>query len=338
MSLLPSPCRATALSAARRLDTIDLEIELHSSMLKILRAGKQNTVQDLGRTGYRHLGVARAGALDLPALAMANRLVANPAHLAGLEVVVGTLEVQFLRDAWFAICGADFESSLDEQPQSIYWRTKARAGQRLVMRGARSGMRAYLTIDGGIDVPEVMRSRSTDLQAGFGGWKGRCLQAGDLLPLGAPQSLAKPIGTLHSKWTPTIRAIPGPEYEEFNAASREQFWSQAWLVTNQSNRMAYRLQGPVLQRKNQNELASHAVMPGVVQVPANGQPIVLLADAQTTGGYPKIACVIEADLWKFAQAPAGRKVVFVETDVAGALAAKKQLQQELYRFEWSAYG
>lgn len=307
-------------------------------MLEILRPGIQTTVQDLGRHGYRHLGIAQAGALDAPALILANRLLHNPFGAAGLELVAGRIEIRLHRDSCLALCGADFAATLDGQALSPGWRLPAKAGQILKLQGPRSGMRAYLAIDGGIAVPEALGSRSTDLQAHFGGWQGRALLAGDRLPLGLAHPCVRRLGALQRIWSPEVRALPGPEYTQFSSSAQGAFWSQAWSVSTQSNRMGYRLQGTPLLRTVNVDLASHAVVPGVIQVPPNGQPIVLLADAQTSGGYPRIAVVIEADLWKFAQAPPGQKFCFVETDLAGARAASEKWRQELYRLERSIDG
>ena len=307
-------------------------------MLEVLRAGIQTTVQDQGRSGFRHMGVAQAGALDAPAMWLANRLVNNAGTAAGLEVVAGPLEIRFLRDGWLALCGADFDATLDDQALYCGWRYPFKEGQRLRLRGPKTGVRAYLAVDGGIDVPVIMGSRSTDVGAGFGGHEGRPLRNGDRLPMGETFSLKNKLGTPQRQWTPEIRVLRGPEFDQFDEVSQQQFFKQAWTVSTQSNRMGYRLQGSTLQRHAPSELLSHGVLPGVVQVPPNGQPIVLLADAQTTGGYPRIAVVIAADLWKLAQAPAGRQFCFVETNLDGATAARQQWQHELYRFEWSLYG
>jgi len=307
-------------------------------MLEILRAGIQTTVQDQGRSGFRHMGVAQAGALDAPAMWLANRLVNNAGTAAGLEVVAGPFEIRFMRDGWVALCGADFDATLDEQALVCGWRYPVKKGQKLRLRGPKSGTRVYLAFDGGIDVPVVMGSRSTDLKAGFGGHAGRALKKGDRLPLGVTYPLKNKLGTPQRQWTPEVRVLRGPEFDLFDEASRQSFFKQAWTVSTQSNRMGYRLQGTGLQRSENTDLLSHGVLPGVVQVPPNGQPIVLLADSQTTGGYPRIAVVITADLWKLAQAPLGRQFCFVETDLEGAKAARKQWQNELYRFEWSLYG
>lgn len=310
-------------------------------MLEIVRPGIQTTVQDLGRHGYRHLGVAQCGAMDGPAMWLANRLVNNPANLAGLEMVAGPIEIRFLRAAWFALTGADFAATQDGKAVDSGWRNRSAVGQVLKLRGAKTGMRAYLAVDGGIAVPEILGGRATDIQAKFGGFEGRALAAGDQLPLGSTHHLERRIGGWQPEWLPEVRVLPGPEFEQFSPDVRASFFNHAWTVSAQSNRMASRLEGSVLARDpgdKGGELLSHGVLPGVVQVPPNGQPIVLLADSQTTGGYPRIAVVIDADLWKFAQAPAGKKIHFVATDLDGARAARAQWQQTHYRFEQSAYG
>ncbi|MBB5020360.1 biotin-dependent carboxylase-like uncharacterized protein [Chitinivorax tropicus] len=307
-------------------------------MFEIIRAGIQTTVQDLGRIGLRHLGIAQAGALDQPALMLANRLVNNPAGAAGLEIAMGPVEICFHRSGWLALTGADFEATLDGQPIWPGWRLPYQCGQRLLLKGPRSGMRAYLAVDGGIDVPQVLGARATDLRARFGGFVGRALQAGDRLPQGPAIAHLDRCGAWARPWSPVVRALPGPEYAAFRAEAQQRFWQTSWLVSPQSDRMGYRLSGPALLLTEHREMLSHAVLPGVVQVPPNGQPIVLLADAQTTGGFPRIASVIEADLWKIAQARPGQRLHFVETTLETALQALKQQQYERNRFEWSAYG
>ncbi|MFZ6750374.1 biotin-dependent carboxyltransferase family protein [Undibacterium sp. Ren11W] len=311
------------------------------STLEVVRAGIQSTVQDQGRGGYRHLGVAQSGALDAPALLLANRLVNNPAHFAGLELVVGPIALRFSSASWFVICGADFEAELDGDPVRSGWRSYAAAGQLLTLRGAKQGMRAYLAVAGGIAVPQILGSRSTDIAAQFGGFFGRALQNGDRLPIGVVAAGAecdRPAGCLQRLWTPELRVLPGPEYQEFGDAAQQAFWQQAWGVSHQSNRMGYRLEGTPLLRATPGDLLSHAVLPGVIQVPPNGLPIVLLADAQATGGYPRIGVVIQADLWKLAQARPGTRFCFIQSDLAQARAAQKKWQQEQYRLEWSLYG
>jgi biotin-dependent carboxylase-like uncharacterized protein len=295
-----------------------------TSSVLVLKAGIQSTVQDLGRHGYRHLGIAQSGALDRYSLQLANKLVGNPENAAGLEIVIGPVEIQFHRDSWFALCGANFGAELDGQSKAKAWRHFARAGQILKLQGAFNESRVYLAIDGGIINEPVLGSRSTNLQAGLGGHHGRALQKGDLLALGKAQSYRRSVGVQQRIWTPEVRAIRGPEFAQFDACSQKKFWQQAWKVSSQSNRMAYRLIGDPMLRTESNDLASHAVFPGVIQVPSNGQAIVLLADCQTTGGYPRIACVIEADLWKIAQTPIGQHFCFIEVTADVAHIAQKK--------------
>ncbi|WP_043631087.1 biotin-dependent carboxyltransferase family protein [Chromobacterium haemolyticum] len=304
-------------------------------MIEVTQAGIQSTVQDLGRRGLRHLGVAQSGALDAPALIMANRLLGNAADAAGIEVALGPFGVRFLRDGWFALMGADFGAELDGEPVWSGWRYPARAGQHLLLRGCRHGMRAYLALAGGIDAPLALGARATDLQAGFGGWMGRALEAGDQLPLGPALALSGRLGRRNLGWTPLLRALPGPEWQQFSRAARQAFSEGEWTVSAQSNRMGYRLQGEALAREAAGDLPSHGVLPGVVQAPPGGQPIVLLADAQATGGYPRIACVIEADLWKLAQARPGAKMRFEMVDAQQAAAARLRLRQWLQGQDWS---
>lgn len=317
------------------------------SQISILRSGIQTTIQDLGRTGYRHLGIAQAGALDRYSLILANKLVGNPEHFAGIEIMIGPVEIQFHRDTWFALCGANFGAELNGRAIAKAWRHFAHADQTLVLRGALKEALAYMAVDGGIQNEIVLGSRATDLQAGLGGHFGRALKKGDQLIIGTPrqsQQFQRSVGIQQRIWTPEIRAIRGPEYCHFNSDAQKKFWQQAWKVSSQSNRMGYRLIGEPNDKRSSNqltcikqrELLSHGVMPGVVQVPANGQPIVLLADCQTTGGYPKIACVIEADLWKIAQTPIGQHFCFIEVDQALAIEAQRKWQRELARIQEAA--
>ena len=175
-------------------------------------------------------------------------------------------------------------------------------------------------------------SRSTDLKAGFGGLHGRALRDGDRLPITPQAARLRSVGLRPPAWTPEVRVLPGPEHDEFSPEAQHAFLHAGWRVTPQSNRMGYRLDGPALQRVGTDDLPSHAVLPGVVQVPPSGQPIVLLADAQTTGGYPKIGVVIRADLWKLAQLRLGATLRFVRCtseEAVGALRSQQQLLDRL---------
>lgn len=196
-------------------------------------------------------------------------------------------------------------------------------------------MRSYLALDGGFAVPPVLGSCSTDVKAGFGGLNGRLIVDGDCLPLGEPlRKFSQSVGVRQQPFGNRVRAVTGPEYAEFSTESREQFWRNAWQLNPQSNRMGYRLQGGPLMRENMREMLSHGLIAGVVQVPPNGQPIVLMADAQTTGGYPRIACVIEADLYHLAQLRLGEPVHFIRCTTEEALQAARDQQCFLEQIAW----
>lgn len=299
-------------------------------MIEVLRAGPLATIQDLGRPGWRDRGVNLGGALDELALQAGNLLVGNAPGAAGLEFTLGPAVLRFQADTWVALTGTDTDASLDGRPLRPGWRSAAHAGQVLKLAAPRGRMRSYVTVSGGIAVEPVLGSRSTDLKAGFGGLWGRALRDGDLLPVGeARRSPTRPSGLCLPEWSPVVRVLPGPDHPDFSAATRASFESTDWVVTPQSNRMGYRLAGPVLMRQRGGELVSHGVLPGVVQVPASGQPIVLLADAPTTGGYPIIAIVIRADLWKLAQMPLGAALRFQACTQQDAITAWREQQRLL---------
>jgi len=319
-----------------------------SGTLLVHKPGMLASVQDLGREGLRQLGICPGGALDTLALRLANRLVGNAEGAAGLELTMGNAELRFDADTRIAFLGSDFDARLDDQPLHPGWSVPVRAGQRLRFGGANrvagsAGLRTWLAVAGGIDVAPMMGSRSTDLKAGFGGLEGRALRKGDRLPVGASpltdgQRTRRAFGVrgpdrsrdegADAAWAPApddgatvLRVMAGPEAHQFTDASRTAFHAAAWRITPQSNRMGSRLDGPALQREAAGDMLSAGVVPGTVQVPPSGQPIILMGDAQTTGGYPRIAVVIRADLWKLAQAPLGGLLRLVEVDATAALAA-----------------
>lgn len=299
-------------------------------MMEILRPGALASIQDLGRNGMRRFGVGATGALDSVALRVGNLLLGNEPGAAAIEFTLGRATVRFDADLRIALTGAECRADVDGEPVWCWHAFDVRAGSTLTLPAARAGTRTYLCVAGGIDVPLAMGSRSTDLKAGFGGHQGRSLRRGDRLgalranPATAPSI---PIGVLSPAWalplpSPSpasadgralpIRMLPALEYDQFDSDAQQALWQAEWTVTPNSNRMGFRLEGPALARRpGAPELLSHGVVPGVMQVPPGGQPIVLMADAQTTGGYPKIGVVIEADLWRLAQAPLGATVRFV---------------------------
>lgn len=305
-------------------------------MITVLSQSGSATVQDLGRQGALRWGVGAAGAMDALALAGGNLLVGNDENAAALEIQVFPYEVRFEHECLFALTGADCGATLDGESLLPWASALATAGAvlrfGLPKPGPAPSSRAYLCIAGGIDVPQVLGSRSTQLRGAFGGFEGRVLGQGDRLPIGRqPESAAAPAVTglvppalampLTVDGLPAVRVLPAAEYDCFTEASRRVFWGEPWKVTPQSDRYGFRLAGPSLEQKAPMELRSHGIVPGVIQVPPGGQPIVQMRDAQPSGGYPKIGTVIEADLWRLGQAPIGSRFRFVETDWNGALAA-----------------
>ncbi|WP_338809306.1 biotin-dependent carboxyltransferase family protein [Neisseria leonii] len=287
-------------------------------MLVIKQAAAPAAVQDLGRYGHRSSGIGHAGAMDTLALRAGNLLLGNGENAAAVEIALGGLTLVFARDTAFCLTGAAYEADLDGRAVYSYWRYTARAGQTLRLVRAVQGMYAYLCVQGGIDVPEVLGSRSTDLKAAFGGFHGRSLAAGDELPTFSDGRSLTETGIAPIALTNRIHALPSSEYHLFSQKAHYRFWQNGWTLQSDSNRMGYRFGGGGLDRVQEAEMLSHAVQFGTVQVPPSGQPIILMADTQTTGGYPKIAAVAQADLGRLAQIRFGSKVYFQAADAAQA--------------------
>ena len=319
-------------------------------MIEILSDNALTTVQDLGRFGLLNLGVGTSGAMDPLALAAGNLLLGNEENAAAIEVQVFPFAVRFHTPCCFALTGADCAARLDDRPLLPWWSGEAAAGQVLQLglptSGTWRGSRAYLCLAGGVEVPCGLGSRSTQLRGAFGGYEGRALRQGDRLRAGAPGAGAGPGGfgvvppalamPLLSEGMVAVRVLPAAEYERFTPASHDAFRSAAWKITPQSDRYGYRLAGPRLEPVAPIELRSHGIVPGVIQVPHGGQPIVQMRDAQPSGGYPKIATVIDADLWRLGQAPIGSRIRFVETSWEEALAALDETARWLDKVRWLA--
>jgi 5-oxoprolinase (ATP-hydrolysing) subunit C len=305
------------------------------AVLEIIRAGVQTTVQDAGRLNAAQWGVPQAGAADPLAYVLANGLLDNPLDAAVLEITFGGFQARFLRATDFAIAGADCAAQLDGQRLLPYSRQHASAGQVLQLHAPACGVRSYLALAGGVAVPLVLGSRSTVLAAQFGGFAGRSLQKGDVLEAFADSAVVpRPrLALAAPAWRPQIRILAGPQWGNLSPASQQSFLLQAWNVAKESNRMGMKLNGYELQLAIPIEMASQAVWSGIIQLPPNGQPIVLLADAQTTGGYPIIAQIILADLWLAGQCRAGDRVQFFLQSREQALAALRQQQAWLKQIQ-----
>lgn len=283
--------------------------------MTVIRPGTLTTVQDLGRRGHRAIGVPPGGAADAWSLRLANLLVGNPENTAALEMNLSGAELEFDADVLVAVAGADMGGGFEPgRPRPVH------AGERLHFTAVRSGCRTYLAVAGGLDVPVVLGGRGTDLRAGFGGWRGRALRAGDVLPVRGCARRVTGRWQVHPGLLPTfsdpavVRIVPGAQSGEFD----HDLAAMEYVVDPRSDRMGLRLQGPALQRKQQRELRSATVAPGTIQVPPAGQPIILLADAQTIGGYPVLGHVISADLPLVAQLPPGARLRFTATTAAEA--------------------
>jgi antagonist of KipI len=328
-------------------------------LISVLKPGLLTTVQDEGRFGYQKTGLVVSGALDAVALRTANLLVGNPAGAAGLEYTLRGPTLRFAADALLALTGADLAASISGQPVPPGRPVAVRAGAVLAFGAPKASGRAWLAVAGGVAVPPVLGSSATYLRAALGGVAGGALRAGDELPVGewsamgrrlfealkpptaagwaaagwhaAPAPLARPGALLG------VRALPGPEYEQFVPASQRAFWAEEFTVTPAADRMGCRLSGPELRRLASTELLSSAVTFGTVQVPAGGQPIVLLADRQTTGGYPRLAQVITADLGRLAQALPGTRLRFQRTTLAEAQAQYLAQEQQLRTLACAVY-
>ena len=291
--------------------------------LKVIQPGPFSTVQDLGRFGSQRFGVPVSGALDGYAHRVANLLVGNPEEAACLEMTFMGAKFEALNALIVAVCGAEAPVSVNGDPREGWSAITLKPGDVLSVGMAQKGLRSYLAIGGGIDVPLVMGSRSTYIGGALGGFKGRILQKGDILPGGEPNpqagGAALPV-EFRPVYSPrkTLRALPGPQ-DEFFSEGLKVFFSSDYLVDTKSDRMACRLSGPVVELKENapKSIISEPSLPGGVQIPAVGEPIVLLVE-QTVGGYAKIATVVSSDLDALAQARPGETVNFEKVNLEQA--------------------
>ncbi|MDR6227529.1 5-oxoprolinase subunit C family protein [Desmospora profundinema] len=302
--------------------------------LIVQKPGLLTTVQDEGRPGYQAYGMGVSGAMDPFALQVGNLLVGNLRGEAALEITMSGPELEWRRDAWIALTGADLSPTLDGVPLPLWKTVSVKAGQVLRFGGPRQGVRSYLAVAGGIEVKRVMGSKSTYLKGRVGGFHGRPLKKGDEVAVGDPRLSGERLAgrALAGGERPSyrresrLRTVEGPQADAFTAEGIRCFYSQSYTVTPQSDRMGCRLQGSAIQHRGSADIISDAIPPGAVQVPANGQPIILMADRQTTGGYTKIATVLSVDLPLVAQAAVGHRFTFEQMTVeeAGRLAVEQE--------------
>jgi antagonist of KipI len=306
--------------------------------IAVIKPGMLTTVQDIGRWGYQAQGVPVAGPMDPVSHRLANALVGNGRTAALLEVTLIGPELEFEDERLVAVTGAGFELWLDEHQTPQHAPFIVCAGSRLRFGVRRDGARAYLAVSGGIAVPETLGSRSTHLVSAMGGVGGRALIAGDRLPLGDGSGTRRPALPRGEAIAPlpegqaTLRVLPGPQAEYFSPDALDVLQSAPYVIAGNSDRMGFRLQGPTLKHARGADIISDATPLGVLQVPASGQPILLMADRQTTGGYPKLATVIAADMTVAGQlAPHDtiRFAVCTRADALKALIAQERVLMAL---------
>jgi antagonist of KipI len=292
--------------------------------IRVIRPGLHTTVQDLGRWGFQAQGVPVSGAMDSYAHRLANRLVGNRDDSATLEVTLAGADLLFDDPRAVAVTGATFDLELDGQVVPPHAAFDVRAGSVLRFGARRNGARAYVAISGGLDVPVVLGSRSTHVGSRVGGIAGRMLVAGDSVPLGSATSQVasrRVRSALPAPATGRVRVVAGPHVDRFAPGALDALQASAYRVLPQSNRMGFRLSGPPLEHASGADIVSDATPVGALQVPASGQPILLMADHQTTGGYTIVAVVITADLGLAAQLAPGDLIQFEVCKPGQALSA-----------------
>ncbi|MBS0170298.1 MAG: biotin-dependent carboxyltransferase family protein [Nitrospira sp.] len=291
----------------------------NGSFIHVVRPGLFTTIQDLGRRGYQRFGVSVSGAMDPWALTVGNRLLGNHDNAAGLEITLQGPELFFEQRLYIAITGADLSPTSDGRAIPMWTVVAMPAGSRLQFGLRKQGTRAYVTVAGGIELPLVLGSRSTHVRSGLGGLEGRALRKSDRLVAGpAPSAATSGVGRMLAPASqpryvasPTLRVIPGPQADDFIEEALHVLMTSPYCVTSESDRMGYRLEGRVLPHRGSADIISEAVTAGNIQVPSNGQPILLMADCQTTGGYAKLATMIGADRHLAAQVGPGDRLSFV---------------------------
>ncbi|HEV8345548.1 MAG TPA: biotin-dependent carboxyltransferase family protein [Vicinamibacterales bacterium] len=307
--------------------------------VRVIKPGLLTTIQDRGRWGLQSHGVPVAGPMDPVSHRLANALVGNDAGAATLEITLIGPELEFEGERVVAVAGAEFEMALDSRAVPMHAPFIVSAESRLRFGARRLGARAYLAIAGGLAIPPTFGSRSTHLISAMGGVEGRALKAGDRLPLGDTSRARRSAAALSQPLVPLpdhharLRVLPGPQAEYFTAGALDLLQSQPYVVGQNSDRMGFRLEGPRLTHARGADIISDATPLGVLQVPASGQPILLMADRQTSGGYPKIATLISADVSVAGQLGPGDTIAFTVCEPREAMAALIAQERALMAIE-----
>lgn len=307
--------------------------------LRIVKPGMLTTIQDLGRVGFQRFGINPNGAMDRAAARIANLLVGNDENRAVIETHFPACEAVFESETVAAIAGADLAAEIDGVPVAAWSTFHAREGSTLRFRAKTLGNRAYLAVQGGFSADEWLGSASTNLVAGLGGHEGRKLASGDVIRFADPRSDKR---ALHRRAAasliplyrpfPTVRVIAGAEFAQLDDATQKAFVEHDFVVSNRSDRMGFRLEGHKLSRTDEGEIVSSAVSCGTIQLLPDGSTILLMADHQTTGGYPRLAHVIARDLPLAAQLGPGDKLAFHLVDIEHAEALAAEFELEIAKF------
>ncbi|ADL08570.1 biotin-dependent carboxyltransferase family protein [Thermosediminibacter oceani] len=299
---------------------------------RVLQPGLFTTIQDLGRYGYESQGVPTSGAMDEFAFRVGNILLGNEENAPALEITIIGPTLEVLEDTVVAVTGADLNVEVNGKRRTVWSSFPVRRGDILSLGPVSSGCRAYLAVCGGFSADTVMGSASTYTRGKLGGLEGRPLKRGDVLSR-ARGGLINKFYRVADKYIPSygaeaeIRVIPGPQDDCFDREAFELFLNSTYTVTKDSDRMGYRLEGPEIRAKLKHDIITDGILPGAVQVPGNGKPIVMLKDAQTTGGYTKIATCIWVDLSKLAQLKPGDRLQFKAVDLKQAHEALRERER-----------
>ena len=296
---------------------------------KVVKPGLFTTIQDLGRPGYQRFGLPTAGPMDSYSLRMANLLAGNDLNAAALEMAFAGATLEVMRQTVVALTGASMQAALNGASMPAWQGVRVREGDRLELGSAVEGVYSYLAVAGGIDVPPVFGSRSTDVLASIGGIEGRPLKSGDIVETYAPEDLPDEIMLKQdfiSSFPPKTlaRVIMGPQDKRFTAAGLDTFLNSIYKVTVNVNRIGYKLEGPQIEHLEGADIITEGQTPGAIQVPRDGRPIILLADRGSVGGYTKIAVVISADIRKVAQSGPGKEISFQAVDLETARRAYRE--------------
>lgn len=306
--------------------------------IKILQGGALTTIQDAGRIGYQNAGFSVSGVMDYRSFRMANMLLGNGENEAALEVSLMGPIITFTEDNTFAITGGDFSPTLNNKEIDLYAAIPAKKGDTLKLGLAKEGARAYIAFAGGMDIPVVMGSKSTNLKCRIGGYEGRKLEPGDEIAFSNPKpelinmyKRYEHIREFQEKDI-TLRVVLGPQIDYFSKDGIRTFLDSEYTVSEEYDRMGCRLKGPAIASKNGVDIISDGIALGSIQIPTSGTPIIMMADRQTTGGYAKIATVIHVDIPKLAQRTPGNRIRFQEVTVEEAAKLYKKEERELKRF------